>query len=142
MASDDFHAGRPEEAKGQTGMNSQPDKSTDQGTLCGSASCFLAIVAWLVVIATWAWVLTRPHGTFNDQGGLVLTFLVLPLTLGAWTVGGPIALALGGRALKHLGQDAGETSECRLARTGVWLSRAMFWCGVVWLLFMILVSLV
>jgi hypothetical protein len=123
-------------------MNDQPQNPSNQGTLCGLISCFLAVVAWLVVIVTWVWVLTRPRGTFNDQGGLMLTFIVMPLTFGAWCVGGPIALALGGRALKHVSQSEDASGERRIARTGVFLSRLLFWAGVTWLLFIFLVALI
>jgi hypothetical protein len=105
-------------------------------------SCFLSILAWLVIILTWVWVATRPQGTFHDQGGLMLTFIVLPLTFGAWAVGGPVALAVGGHAMKHLGQDETARSDRRIAQTGVFLSRLLFWGGVIWLVTMIFVAII
>jgi hypothetical protein len=121
-------------------MNQQPDNSSGQGTMCGTASFLLATLSWLVVILTWGWVLTRPHGTFHDQGGLAITLIVLPLTLGAWLIGGPIALALGGRAMKRLGQGEADKSERGFAQTGVLLSRVLLWAGVAWLLISMLAS--
>jgi hypothetical protein len=121
-------------------MNTPPNNSSGSGVLCGSLSCVFAAIAWIVVLLTWGWVLSRPHGTFNDQGGLALTLIVLPLTLGAWIVGGPIALALGGRALKSLGEGEASKDERRLARIGVWLSRVLLWAGVAWLFISMLTS--
>jgi hypothetical protein len=123
-------------------MNSRPENSSGSGGMWGSLSCTLSAIAWLVVILTWTWVLSRPHGTFHDQGGLMITFIVLPLTLGAWGVGGPIALALGGRALRELGEGESNKEERRLARIGVWLSRVLLWAGVAWLLIGMLASTV
>ncbi len=121
-------------------MKSQPTNSSGPGTMCGTASCCLAMIAWIVIILTWAWVLTRPSGSFHDQGGLALTIIIFPLTLGAWFVGGPVALALGGRAIKRLGPGEADHSERRFARTGILLSRTLFWAGVAWLLFTILAA--
>ena len=97
------------------------------GQLCAVFGILLAAGSWGVGILTWSWVLTRPRGTFNDQGGLILTFGVLPLTLGLWLVGGPIALALSGRALKLL-QPGDDTKRLRqLASAGLLLSRLLLW---------------
>ena len=123
-------------------MNWQPDNSSGQGTVCGAISCFLAAVAWLVVILTWAWVLTRPHGTFHDQGAIALTLIVMPSTLGAWLLGGPIALALGGHAMKRLGQGETVKDSRRIAQAGVLLSRLMFWAGVAWLAVSMIASVI
>lgn len=62
--------------------------STDGIGLTGTVS------AWVTILMPQAWVDTRPPGTFNDQGGLIITFLILALTLVAWLVGGPIASTL------------------------------------------------
>ena len=43
----------------------------------------------------WAWVLTRRPEEFHDQGGMLLTFVVFPLTLLLWVVGGPMAFVRG-----------------------------------------------
>ncbi len=123
-------------------MNPPPNNSSGSGALWGSISCVLSAIAWLVVILTWGWVLSRPHGTFHDQGGLALTFIVLPLTLGAWVVGGPVALALGGRAFKGRGEGEADKDERRLARIGVLLSRLLLWAGVAWLLISIVASVI
>jgi len=123
-------------------MNTPPDNPSGNGALWGSISCVLAAIAWLVVILTWGWVLSRPHGSFHDQGGLILTFFVLPLTLGAWVVGGPLALALGGRALKSLGAGEADKGKRRVAQIGVLLSRVLLWAGVAWLLISMLASVI
>jgi hypothetical protein len=56
-----------------------------------------AAISWIVLALMWSWVLTRPRETFNDQGGMLLTLFVLPLTLALWILGGPVAFARGWR---------------------------------------------
>ncbi len=34
----------------------------------------------------WAWVLSRPEGTFHDQGGLAITLIYFPATFCTWLV--------------------------------------------------------
>ncbi len=72
----------------------------------------------------------------------MITFIVMPLTFGAWLVGGPIALALAGRAMKQLGEGEAHLGERRVAQTGVFLSRTMFWAGIVGLVAILLASAV
>lgn len=52
-------------------------------------------ISWVLLTLMWSWVMTRPPGAFNDQGGMLLTILVLPLTLALWILGGPVAFARG-----------------------------------------------
>lgn len=99
-------------------------------TPSASSAFTFAVGAWALLILTWGWVLTRPAGSFNDQGGMVLTFAILPLTVGCWLVGGPLALALGHRAIKRTQAAEGAAGDRSLARMGVILSRTMLWGGV------------
>lgn len=46
-----------------------------------------AIRAWaspLFTLAVWAWMLTRPAGTFHDQGGMAILLVYFPLTFIVW----------------------------------------------------------
>lgn len=94
-------------------------------------SCFaLTAASWALIVLVWGWVLTRPAGAFSDQGGMAITFLVLPLTLLCWLVGGPVALGVAHRARSQLARADGELADSRLTRTGLVLSRLMLWSGV------------
>lgn len=96
-----------------------------------ATSCFtLTAASWAVVVLVWGWVLTRPPGGFSDQGGMLITFVVLPLTLLSWLVGGPIALGVARRARKQVQRKNAEALDWRLARAGLFLSRMMLWGGV------------
>lgn len=81
--------------------------------------------AWVLALLVWAWVATRPSSAFHDQGGMVITFVVLPLTLGCWVVGGPVALALAHRGMKQIQAGTRPMSERWMARTAITLSRIM-----------------
>ena len=40
----------------------------------------------LVTTAVWMWMLSRPHGTFNDQGGMLISFILFPATMLGWAL--------------------------------------------------------
>ena len=42
----------------------------------------------LFTLGVWAWILTRPAGTFHDQGGMLITFFYFPATFGGWMLFG------------------------------------------------------
>jgi hypothetical protein len=71
------------------------------------------------------------------MGGVMFMFYILPLTLCAWFLGGPIALALGGYAAKRVRSGQGNPLDGQLANSGILLSRVMLW-GSVSLLFLVL----
>lgn len=94
-------------------------------------SCFaLTAASWALIVLLSGWVLTRPSGAFHDQGGMVITFAVLPLTLLCWLVGGPVALAVAHQATTQLQREESEAVDWRLTRAGLLLSRLMLWSGV------------
>ena len=46
--------------------------------------------AWaspLFTLGVWAWMLTRPAGTFHDQGGMTILLIYFPLTFIVWLYG-------------------------------------------------------
>ena len=94
------------------------------------SSCILAAGSWALAMVTWSWFLTRPSGTFGEMGGVMFLFYIFPLTLCAWFLGGPIALALGGYAAKRVRSGEGTIRDGELAGAGIFLSRAMLWSGV------------
>jgi hypothetical protein len=105
------------------------------------SSCILAAGSWVLTILTWSWFLTRPSGSFGEMGGVVFIFRIFPLTLCAWFVGGPIALALGGYAAKRVQSGGGTIHDEKLAVAGIVLSRAILWSGVGLLLLVCLLGL-
>ncbi|MBX3745987.1 MAG: hypothetical protein KF833_11830 [Verrucomicrobiae bacterium] len=93
-------------------------------------SLALTLAAWTTILLAWAWVITRPPGTFNDQGGMVITFLILPLTLVAWLVGGPFASALAHRVRRQVGTTASLQRTGSLASAAAFLARVLTWTGI------------
>jgi hypothetical protein len=54
----------------------------------------LPLASIVFTLGVWAWILTRPEGTFHDQGGLAITLLYFPSTFAAWLLCGLISVAL------------------------------------------------
>src|SRR4249919_1646716 len=71
----------------------------------------LALASIVFTLGVWAWILTRPAGTFHDQGGLAITLFYFPATFVGWLLCGLISVALRRR------RTEGE-SEVELARGG------------------------
>jgi hypothetical protein len=99
------------------------------------SSVVLAAASLLLGILMWGWVLTRPSGSFHNEGGMVITLGVIPLTLILWIIGGPVALTLGHRGLERV--RPGKDRDPQLARGGIFLSRLMLWGGIM-MLFLVL----
>ena len=93
-------------------------------------SLITASGCWALAVILWAWVRTRPPEAFHDQGGMVITFVVLPVMFGCWLVGGPFALALGRRGLRQAALSQRPSRDRRLAQAGIVLSHLMLWGGV------------
>jgi hypothetical protein len=79
----------------------------------------LAAGAWAGIMLMAGWVASRPPGTFHDQGGMIITFVVLPLMLCCWFAGGPVALLSGHYALHQIHAGMRSEGDRRLARTGL-----------------------
>jgi sorbitol-specific phosphotransferase system component IIC len=73
----------------------------------------------------WGWLLSRPPGALEDQADMIITFVVLPLTLALWVVGGPVTLALAKQVRER--NRPGKDRDHRLAVAGIVLSRLMLW---------------
>jgi len=99
------------------------------------SSVVLAAASLLLGILVWGWVLTRPPDAFHNEGGMVITLGVIPLTLILWIIGGPVALTLGHRGLERVRPDTARDQWLALA--GIALSRLMLWGGIV-MLFLVL----
>ncbi|MFM7133490.1 MAG: hypothetical protein ACKO0W_04145 [Planctomycetota bacterium] len=54
----------------------------------------IALGSIAFTLTVWAWMLTRPAGTFHDQGGLAITFLYFPATFVVWSLCGLTSVAL------------------------------------------------
>ena len=52
-------------------------------------------------LAVWAWMLTRPAGTFHDQGGLMITLYYFPATFVVWLACSIVAWKAGGGVLAY-----------------------------------------
>ena len=51
-----------------------------------SAGLALACGSLAATSGLWVWILTRPHGTFHDQGGMMISFVLLPAALLGWVL--------------------------------------------------------
>jgi len=49
-------------------------------------AAFIAVASLVFSACMWAWVLSRPEGTFHDQGGLAITLIYFPATFCTWLV--------------------------------------------------------
>jgi hypothetical protein len=78
----------------------------------------------------WGWVALLSPGTFHDQGGMSITFVILPLTLVLWIVGGPVALVVGVCGVVWARSAPEQWAGKRLARAGVLLSGLTVLCGL------------
>lgn len=43
-----------------------------------------AIASIVATLGVWGWILTRPKGSFDDQGGMLITLLYFPGTFVVW----------------------------------------------------------
>ena len=106
-------------------------RSSNIATASGATlSLSLTGAAWATILLAWTWVFTRPPGTFNDQGGLAITFGIMPLTLVAWLVGGPFAAALGQRVRNQIGTIPSLQGAGSLASAAAFLARVLTWTGI------------
>lgn len=65
------------------------------GSRLAAVAPLLGLMSILVTLAIWAWVLTRPEGTFHDQGGLEISLIYFPLALLGWVILGLPAFVIG-----------------------------------------------
>ncbi len=97
----------------------------------------LAAGSWFGVLLVWGWMLTKAPGVFQGEGGAFITFIVFPLSLFGWLVGGPAASAAGRSALKQIQAGMRPRTDLWMARTGLALSRAASLIVLVLLLWLI-----
>ena len=45
-----------------------------------------ALTSLAFTLGVWTWMLTRPAGTFHDQGGMAITIVYFPTTFVVWLV--------------------------------------------------------
>jgi len=62
-------------------------------TLARTAVTF-ALGSIVLTLTLWVWILTRPAGTFHDQGGLAITLYYFPATFVTWIFCGLKSIAL------------------------------------------------
>ena len=55
---------------------------------------FFSLASVAFTLGVWAWILTRPAGTFHDQGGLAITIFYFPASFIAWLLCGLTSFAL------------------------------------------------
>jgi len=94
--------------------------------------------AWMLMLLVWGSIFTRLDA-FHDQGGMIITFLILPLTAVCWLIGGPAASAAGRHALKQLQAGTRPETDRPIAQKAIFLSQALtlaFVLGVLWLVTM------
>ena len=72
-----------------------------------------AIGSIVVTLVVWVWILTRPEGSFEDQGGMLITLLYFPGTFVVWFFCGLTSVVLLVRSRKG-------GSEADFARRNRW----------------------
>lgn len=55
----------------------------------------------VATLAVWGWILTRPKGSFDDQGGMLITLLYFPGTFVVWLLCGLTSVVLLVRSAKR-----------------------------------------
>ena len=75
-------------------------------------------------------VAVQPKGTFHEQGGMIITLLVLPIMFALWIVAGPVALVAGRRAATMRPSIDSKAGHPVLARVGYILGLVTTVCGV------------
>jgi hypothetical protein len=79
----------------------------------------LPVISILFTFSVWAWILTRPAGTFHDQGGLTITLFYFPATFVLWFM---CALPSLVRRRSRIRSLEAETATTKLSRHGtLWL---------------------
>jgi hypothetical protein len=73
-----------------------------------------AIASIVATLAVWGWILTRPKGSFEDQGGMLITLLLFPGTFVVWLLCGLTAVVLLVRGRK--GGSEGDVAGRNLGR--------------------------
>lgn len=67
-----------------------------QWTLAKRALAF-GLTSLGLTLAVWAYIIARaPPGAFHDQGRVLISFLLFPLTFLAWAIGGSAASSSAG----------------------------------------------
>jgi hypothetical protein len=70
------------------------------------AAVTLAGASVVFTLCVWAWILSRPAGTFHDQGGLAITIIYFPVTFMVWLFCALPSAALRRRKLEALPDHA------------------------------------
>jgi membrane-bound ClpP family serine protease len=66
-----------------------------------SASLILGLLSVGLTLGVWAYIFVRaPQGAFHNQGGMLITFILFPLTFLGWAIAGVGAIILGRRTLR------------------------------------------
>jgi hypothetical protein len=72
----------------------------------GTISLALGLVSVCLTLAVWAYIIFgEKRGDFHDQGGMVITFMLFPLTFLGWVVGGIGAIVFGTWATRAEGDE-------------------------------------
>jgi hypothetical protein len=105
-------------------MNLLPRANTDESVASKEArqQTAVTIAAGSIVftLGVWAWMLTRPPGTFHDQGGLAITLVYFPATFVVWLLCGLTAVALRRRRTEGASDvDAARVGKLRRVGFGV-----------------------
>ena len=77
----------------------------------------LVVISPVLTLTLWAWMLTRPAGTFNDQGGMLVSFIYFPAALLGWLLCGIPGMVLAIRSRRHM-----DASHKKLAGATIGLS--------------------
>lgn len=78
----------------------------------------IALGSIVFTLIVWGWMLTRPAGTFHDQGGLAITLIYFPATFVVWILCGLTSVAL--RRRRTEGEPEADVARLGNLRRLVW----------------------
>lgn len=71
-------------------------------------------------LLVWVWILSRPEGTFHDQGGLAITLIYFPATFSVWLICSLLSFVLGRCKVDGLPEtDVSRVKTLRLIKAGL-----------------------
>ncbi len=87
----------------------------------GTGSLVLGLLSVSLTLGVWAYIFSRaPQGAFHDQGGMLITLILFPLTFLGWVVGGGGAITLGMARGGWRGRAKGGRLPTRGSSSGCW----------------------
>jgi hypothetical protein len=97
----------------------------------GSTSLVRSLLTIRVTLGVWVYIFSRaPQATFHDQGGLLITIILFPLTFLGLLIGGVGAITAGLRALRDQASNSQWAAFTRIALGALGLLMSLGTCVI------------